>query len=172
MTNVLVMVVAQLVGGAVGLQEVGPIRNNVPFSELPAECRAAYDADLLAERKQDGGEVRTQTIRADLNGDGVDELFAFTGESGSGGEGWVCYRKGSNGTFHEVGRLFGSLWKAPNGVLERHRLGWSGAVYTYYELTTTKLKERFRIETESIGDGTGGTRLKEMKIEVMSPAGR
>ncbi len=172
MTNVLVIVVAQLVGGAMGLQGVGPIRNNVPFSELPTECRAAYDADLLADRKQDGGEVRTQTIRADLNGDGVDELFAFTGESGSGGEGWVCYRKGANGTFREVGRLFGSLWKVPNGVLERHRLGWSGAVYTYYELTATGLKGRFRIETESVGDGAGGTRLKEMKIEVMSPVGQ
>ena len=113
----------------------------VPFEKLPAECVAVYDADIRQFRQA----TSTEVISVDLDGDKVNELLIFNGESGSGGEGWTVMQK-HNGKYRRVGEVFGLLYKSGKGLIVESPCGWDNAEWNYYELVNSKLIMKFNID--------------------------
>ena len=115
----------------------------VPFEKLPAECVAVYDADIRMFRQA----TSTEVISVDLNGDKVDELLIFNGQSGSGGEGWTVMQKIA-GKYRRVGEVFGILYKSGKGLIVESPCGWSYADWNHYELVDGKLVLKLDIDVE------------------------
>ena len=106
----------------------------VPFDKLPAECAAVYDMDIRRFRQA----TTTEVIAIDLDGDEVDELLIFNGQSGSGGEGWAVMQK-INEKYRKTGEVFGLLYKSGKGLIVESPCGWDNANWNYYELVSGKL---------------------------------
>lgn len=115
----------------------------VPFEKLPAECAAVYDAEIRLFRQA----TSTEVISVDLDGDEVDELLVFNGQSGSGGEGWTVMQK-HNGKYRRVGEVFGILYKSGKGLIVESPCGWDNAKWNYYELVNGKLIVKFNIDVK------------------------
>ena len=115
----------------------------VPFEKLPAECAAVYDADIRKLRQA----TSTEVISVDLDGDKVNELLIFNGESGSGGEGWTVLQK-HNGKYRKTGEVFGILYKSGNGLIVESPCGWSYADWNYYVLVDDKLILKLDVDVE------------------------
>ena len=131
MNNILLRVLAVVLSGV----SPEPLEEKVvPFEKLPAECAAIYDADLRQFRQA----ISTEVISVDLNGDKINELLIFNGESGSGGEGWAVMQK-YNGKYRKVGDLFGILYKSGNGLIVESPCGWAEATWSYYTIEHGKL---------------------------------
>ena len=112
----------------------------VPFNAMPAECIAVYDTEIRKLRQA----TSTEVISVDLNGDKVNELLIFNGESGSGGEGWAVMQK-ANGKYRKVGDVFGILYKSGNGLIVESPCGWAEATWSYYTIEHGKLVCKFEI---------------------------
>ena len=115
----------------------------VPFEKLPAECAAVYDAEIRLFRQA----TSTEVISVDLDGDEVDELLVFNGQSGSGGEGWTVMQK-HNGKYRRVGEVFGILYKSGKGLIVESPCGWDNAEWDYYALVNGKLVLNFNIDVK------------------------
>ena len=115
----------------------------VPFEKLPAECAAVYDADIRQLRQA----TATEVISVDLDGDKVDELLIFNGQSGSGGVGWAVMQK-HNGKYRRVGEVFGVLYKSGKGLIVESPCGWDNSEWNYYELVKGKLVLKFNIDVK------------------------
>ena len=113
------------------------------FAELAPECAAEYDRELREFRKTSA----TTVCRCDLDGDGTEELLVWTGESGSGGEGWIVMRK-EKGTYRKAGEVFGILHKSGRGLIVESPCGWSYADWSYYELIGGALVRKLDVEVE------------------------
>ncbi len=116
---------------------------SVPFSQLPAECAAVYDAELRQFRQA----AATEVISIDLDGDKIDELLIFNGNCGSGGEEWVIMQK-HHGQYRKAGVVFGTLYRSGNGLLVESPCGWSYADWNYYELVNGELTLKLDIDVE------------------------
>ena len=137
MNNILLRVLAVVLSGV----SPEPLEEKVvPFEKLPAECAAIYDADLRQFRQA----ISTEVISVDLNGDKINELLIFNGESGSGGEGWAVMQK-NNGKYRKVGDVFGILYKSGNGLIVESPCGWADATWSYYTIEHGKLVCKFEI---------------------------
>ena len=151
MNNILLRVLAVVLSGVSpeSLEE-----KIVPFEKLPAECAAVYDTDIRKFRQA----TSTEMISVDLDGDEVDELLVFNGQSGSGGEGWTVMQK-HNGKYRRVGEVFGILYKSGKGLIVESPCGWNNAEWNYYELVNSKLIMKFNIDVKY---------LKHVRQEVTS----
>ena len=140
MNNILLRVLAVVLSGVSpeSLEE-----KIVPFEKLPAECAAVYDTDIRKFRQA----TSTEMISVDLDGDEVDELLVFNGQSGSGGEGWTVMQK-HNGKYRRVGEVFGILYKSGKGLIVESPCGWENAQWNYYELVNSKLIMKFNIDVK------------------------
>ena len=131
MSQILLRVLAVVLSGV----SPEPLEEKVvPFDKLPAECAAVYDTDIRRFRQA----TTTEVIAIDLDGDEVDELLIFNGQSGSGGEGWAVMQK-INGKYRKTGEVFGLLYKSGNGLIVESPCGWENAQWNYYELVSGKL---------------------------------
>ena len=140
MNNILLRVLAVVLSGV----SPEPLEEKVvPFEKLPAECMAVYDADIRQFRQA----TSTEVISVDLDGDEVDELLIFNGESGSGGEGWTIMQK-INGKYRKTGDVFGILYKSGKGLIVESPCGWDEAQWCYYELVNGKLIVKFNIDVK------------------------
>ena len=115
----------------------------VPFNKLPAECAAVYNTDIRQFRQATSAEV----ISVDLDGDKINELLIFNGQSGSGGEGWTVMQK-HNGKYRRVGEVFGLLYKSGKGLIVESPCGWDNAEWNYYELVNSKLIMKYNIDVK------------------------
>ena len=115
----------------------------VPFDKLPAECAAVYDVDIRQFRQA----TATEVIAIDLDGDKMDELLIFNGQSGSGGEGWAVMQK-HNGKYRRVGEVFGLLYKSSKGLIVESPCGWDNSEWNYYELVKGKLVLKFNVDVK------------------------
>ena len=115
----------------------------VPFEKLPNECMAVYDADIRMLLQA----TSTEVISVDLDGDKINELLIFNGESGSGGEGWAVMQK-HNGKYRKTGEVFGILYKSGKGLIVESPCGWDNAEWNYYELVNGKLVLKLDIDVE------------------------
>ena len=116
---------------------------SVPFEKLPVECAAVYDAEIRQFRQA----TVTDVISVDLDGDKVNELLIFNGQSGSGGDGWTVMQK-HNGKYRRVGEVFGLLYKSGKGLIVESPCGWDNAEWNYYELVNGKLVLKFNIDVK------------------------
>ena len=140
MNNILLRVLAVVLSGV----SPEPLEEKVvPFEKMPAECAAVYDADIRKFRQA----TSTEVISVDLDGDKVNELLIFNGESGSGGEGWTVMQK-HNGKYRRVGEVFGLLYKAGIGLIVESPCGWDNSEWNYYELVNGKLIAKFNIDVK------------------------
>jgi len=140
MNNILLRVLAVVLSGV----SPEPLEEKVvPFEKLPAECTAVYDADIRKLRQA----TSTEVISVDLDGDKVNELLIFNGQSGSGGEGWAVMQK-HNGKYRQVGEVFGLLYKSGKGLIVESPCGWDEAQWNYYELVNGKLVLKFNIDVK------------------------
>ena len=140
MNNILLRVLAVVLSGV----SPEPLEEKVvPFEKLPAECAAVYDTDIRKFRQA----TSTEMISVDLDGDEVDELLVFNGQSGSGGEGWTVMQK-HNGKYRRVGEVFGLLYNAGKGLIVESSCGWDNAEWNYYELVNGKLIVKFNIDVK------------------------
>ena len=140
MNNILLRVLAVVLSGV----SPEPLEEKVvPFEKLPAECAAVYDADIRQFRQA----TSTEVISVDLDGDKINELLIFNGESGSGGEGWTVMQK-HNGKYRRVGEVFGILYKSGKGLIVESPCGWENAQWNYYELVSGKLIMKFNIDVK------------------------
>ena len=140
MNNILLRVLAVVLSGV----SPEPLEEKiVPFEKLPAECATVYDADI----RQFWQATSTEVISVDLNGDEVDELLVFNGQSGSGGEGWTVMQR-HNGKYRRVGEVFGLLYNAGKGLIVESPCGWDNAEWNYYELVNGKLIVKFNIDVK------------------------
>ena len=140
MNSILLRVLAVVLSGV----SPEPLEEKVvPFEKLPAECAAVYDAAIRQFRQA----TATEVISVDLDGDKVNELLIFNGQSGSGGEGWAVMQK-ANGKYRKVGDVFGILYKSGNGLIVESPCGWSYADWNYYELVDGKLVLKLDIDVE------------------------
>ena len=140
MNQILLRVLAVVLSGV----SPEPLEEKVVlFEKLPAECAAVYDADIRQFRQA----TSTEVISVDLDGDKVNELLIFNGESGSGGEGWTVMQK-HNGKYRKTGEVFGILYKSGNGLIVESPCGWSYADWNYYELVNGKLILKLDIDVE------------------------
>ena len=131
MSQILLRVLAVVLSGV----SPEPLEEKVvPFDKLPAECAAVYDMDIRRFRQA----TTTEVIAIDLDGDEVDELLIFNGQSGSGGEGWAVMQK-INGKYRKTGEVFGLLYKSGNDLIVESPCGWENAQWNYYELVSGKL---------------------------------
>ena len=131
MNNILLRVLAVVLSGV----SPEPLEEKVvPFEKLPAECAAVYDMDIRRFRQA----MTTEVIAIDLDGDEVDELLIFNGQSGSGGEGWAVMQK-INGKYRKTSEVFGLLYKSGNDLIVESPCGWENAQWNYYELVSGKL---------------------------------
>ena len=162
MNGILILVLSvalgQLSGTALHEREIS-------FAELPPECAVEYHAELRKFRKASA----TLVCRCDLDGDGVEELLVWTGESGSGGEMWSVMTK-RNGKYHRAGQVFGDVHfvdRPPyRGLVVGTPCGWESASWEYWELKNGILTCRLAIDIHydrPAGD-TLRTRPKEIKI--------
>ena len=109
MNDILLRVLAVVLSGV----SPEPLEERVvPFEKLPAECVAVYDADIRQFRQA----TSTEVISVDLDGDKINKLLIFNGESGSGGEGWAVMQK-HNGKYRKTGEVFGILYKSGKGLI-------------------------------------------------------
>ena len=115
----------------------------ITFERMPAACVSIYDADLRQFRQA----TVTEVISVDLDGDKVNELLIFNGQSGSGGEGWTVMQK-HNGKYRRVGEVFGLLYKSGKGLIVESPCGWENAQWNYYELVNGKLVLKFNIDVK------------------------
>ena len=140
MNNILLRVLAVVLSGV----SPEPLEEKVvPFEKLPAECMAVYEADIRQFRQA----TSTEVISVDLDGDKVNELLIFNGQSGSGGEGWTVMQK-HNGKYRRVGEVFGLLYKSGKGLIVESPCGWDNAEWNYYELVNGKLVLKFNIDVK------------------------
>ena len=140
MNNILLRVLAVVLSGV----SPEPLEEKVvPSEKLPAECAAAYDAEIRQFRQA----TSTEVISVDLNDDKVNELLIFNGENGSGGEGWAVMQK-HNGKYRKAGEVFGLLYKSGNGLIVESPCGWDNAEWNYYELVNGKLVLKFNIDVK------------------------
>ena len=140
-------------------------RTEVAFAELPPECAAEYHAELREFRKASA----TLVCRCDLNGDSVEELLVWTGESGSGGEMWSVMTK-RDGKYRRAGQIFGVVHfvdRPPyRGLVVGTHCGLDNSTWEYWELRDGVLTCRLAIDMHydrPAGD-TLRTRPKEIKI--------
>ena len=137
----------------------------VAFAELPPECAAEYHAELRKFRKASA----TLVCRCDLDGDGVEELLVWTGESGSGGEMWSVMTK-RNGKYRRAGQVFGGVHfvdRPPyRGLVVGTSCGWDNASWEYWELKNGILTCRLAIDMhyDRPPGNTLRSRPKEIKI--------
>ena len=115
----------------------------VAFEKMPAECVAVYDGDIRQFRQA----TATEVVSVDLDGDKINELLIFNGESGSGGEGWAVMQKIA-GKYRKAGEVFGLLYKSENGLIVESPCGWDEAQWNYYELVNSKLIVKFNIDVK------------------------
>ena len=140
MSQILLRVLAVVLSGV----SPEPLEEKVvPFDKLPAECAAVYDTDIRRFRQA----TTTEVIAIDLDGDEVDELLIFNGESGEGGEGWTVMQK-HNGKYRKIGEVFGLLYKSGKGLIVESPCGWDNAEWDYYELVDGKLVLKLDIDVE------------------------
>ena len=140
MNNILLSVLAVVLSGV----SPEPLEEKtVAFVKMPAECAAVYDADIRKFRQA----TVTEVISVDLDGDKINELLIFNGESGSGGEGWAVMQK-HNGKYRKAGEVFGLLYKAGTGLIVKSPCGWDEALWCYYELVNSKLIMKFNIDVK------------------------
>ena len=140
MNNILLRVLAVVLSGV----SPEPLEEKVvPSEKLPAECAAAYDAEIRQFRQA----TSTEVISVDLNDDKVNELLIFNGENGSGGEGWTVMQK-HNGKYRKTGDVFGLLYKSGKGLIVKSPCGWDNADWDYYELVNGKLVLKFNIDVK------------------------
>ena len=140
MNDILLRVLAVVLSGV----SPEPLEEKVvQFDKLPAECAAVYDTDIRQFRQA----TATEVIAIDLDGDKVNELLIFNGESGSGGEGWAVMQK-HNGKYRRVGEVFGLLYKSGKGLIVESPCGWDNAEWNYYELVNGKLIVKFNIDVK------------------------
>ena len=140
----------------------------VAFAELPPECSAEYHAEIREFRKAS----TTLVCRCDLDGDGVEELLIWTGNSGSGGEEWSVMTK-RDGRWLRAGQVFGNLHfvdRSPfRGLVVGTPCGWSNSSWEYWELKDGILTCRLAIDMHY--DRPAGhilrTRPVEMKIKEL-----
>ena len=140
MNNILLRVLAVVLSGV--SPEYLP-EQTITFERMPAACVSIYDADLRQFRQA----ISTEVISVDLDGDEVDELLIFNGQSGSGGEGWTVMQK-HNGKYRRVGEVFGLLYKSGKGLIVESPCGWDNADWDYYELVNGKLVLKFNIDVK------------------------
>lgn len=115
----------------------------VPFKNLPAECAAVYNTELRDFRQA----TATEVISVDLDGDKINELLLFNGESGSGGEGWVIMKKYRD-KYRKAGEVFGILYKSDKGLIVKTPCGCNNAKWGYYELINGKLVLKLDVDVE------------------------
>ena len=140
MNNILLRVLAVVLSGV----SPEPLEEKVvPFDKLPIECAMVYDADIRKFRQA----TSTEVISVDLDGDKVNELLIFNGESGSGGEGWAVMQKIA-GKYRKAGEVFGLLYKSGKGLIVESPCGWENAQWNYYELVNSKLIMKFNIDVK------------------------
>ena len=140
MNDILLRVLAVVLSGV--SPEYLP-EQTITFERMPAACVSIYDADLRQFRQA----ISTEVISVDLDGDEVDELLIFNGQSGSGGEGWTVMQK-HNGKYRRVGEVFGLLYKSGKGLIVESPCGWDNADWDYYELVNGKLVLKFNIDVK------------------------
>ena len=140
MNDILLRVLAVVLSGV--SPEYLP-EQTITFERMPAACVSIYDADIRQFRQA----TETEVISVDLDGDEVDELLIFNGESGSGGEGWTVMQK-HNGKYRRVGEVFGLLYKSGKGLIVESPCGWDNAEWNYYELVNGKLVLKFNIDVK------------------------
>ena len=138
MNDILLRVLAVVLSGV--SPEYLP-EQTITFERMPAACVSIYDADIRQFRQA----TETEVISVDLDGDEVDELLIFNGESGSGGEGWTVMQK-HNGKYRRVGEVFGLLYKSGKGLIVESPCGWDNADWDYYELVNGKLVLKLDID--------------------------
>ena len=131
MNNILLRVLAVVLSGV--SPEYLP-EQTITFERMPAACVSIYDVDIRNFRQA----TTTEVIAIDLDGDEVDELLIFNGQSGSGGEGWAVMQK-INGKYRKTGEVFGLLYKSGKGLIVESPCGWDNANWNYYELVSGKL---------------------------------
>ena len=140
MNNILLSVMAVILSGV----SPDPLEEKtVAFEKMPAECAAVYDADIRQFRQA----TATEVISVDLDGDKINELLIFNGESGSGGEGWAVMQK-HNGKYRKAGEVFGVLYKSGKGLIVKSPCGWDEAQWNCYELEKGKLTVKTTVEVK------------------------
>ena len=140
MNNILLSVMAVILSGV----SPEPLEEKtVAFEKMPAECAAVYDADIRKFRQA----TATEVISVDLDGDKINELLIFNGESGSGGRGWAVMQKIA-GKYRKAGEVFGILYKSGNGLIVESPCGRDEAQWNYYELVNGKLIVKFNIDVK------------------------
>ncbi len=140
MNDILLRVLAVVLSGV----SPEPLEEKVvQFDKLPAECAAVYDTDIRQFRQA----TATEVIAIDLDGDKVNELLIFNGESGSGGEGWAVMQK-HNGKYRRVGEVFGLLYKSGKGLIVESPCGWADATWSYYTIEHGKLVCKITIKVK------------------------
>ncbi len=140
MNDILLRVLAVVLSGV--SPEYLP-EQTITFERMPAACVSIYDVDIRNFRQA----ISTEVISVDLDGDKVDELLIFNGQSGSGGEGWTVMQK-HNGKYRRVGEVFGILYKSGKGLIVESPCGWDNAEWNYYELVNGKLVLKFNIDVK------------------------
>ena len=140
MNDILLRVLAVVLSGV--SPEYLP-EQTITFERMPAACVSIYDADIRQFRQA----TVTEVISVDLDGDKVNELLIFNGQSGSGGEGWTVMQK-HNGKYRRVGEVFGLLYKSGKGLIVESPCGWDEAQWNYYELVNGKLVLKFNIDVK------------------------
>ena len=140
MNDILLRVLAVVLSGV--SPEYLP-EQTISFERMPAACVSIYDVDIRNFRQA----TTTEVIAIDLDGDEVDELLVFNGQSGSGGEGWTVMQK-HNGKYRRVGKIFGILYKSGKGLIVESPCGWDNAEWDYYELVNGKLVLKFNTDVK------------------------
>jgi len=84
----------------------------------------------------------------DIDGDGAEELLVWSGEVGTGGEGWSVMTRRS-GVWRCAGRIFGVVYfvdRPPHrGLVVESPCGWRYADWEYFELENGVLKSRIKL---------------------------
>jgi hypothetical protein len=142
MMNTLMLLVLAV---ALGEMPCAGVRTEeVAFSALPEACVREYDSSLAEWRKA----KETMIRRFDIDGDGADELLVWSGEAGSGGEGWSVMTRRS-GAWRCAGRIFGVVYfvdRPPQrGLVVESPCGWRYADWEYFELENGVLKSRIKL---------------------------
>ncbi|MCQ2352253.1 MAG: hypothetical protein MJ033_02105 [Victivallaceae bacterium] len=112
------------------------------FNDLPRAFQDGYDADIVEAVDMRERNLEIEYFGVDLDGDGRRELFLYSGECGSGGEGWLIFQQIS-GKWRKIGYVFGSpgfmMHNGKVGIIIGHQLGARETAAAYYELKNHKI---------------------------------